>query len=157
MTTLKELTDALKYLGRLDKFAFKMLLFPDATEDYLDDKWSSFQASLVSFLWICSNDKLDLITGWLSSNFKIDLFTMEEEEWVNNVLSANWMTTTIRTNSFVVIVWGSWMRWRLNNWLPIGIEWVLVCVWAIGRNGAEMFHFSLFFFLRSNAPKALPR
>ena len=73
MTTLKELTDALKYLGRLDKFA-------DATEDYLDDKWSSFQASLVSFLWNCSNDKLDLITGWLSSNFKIDLFTMEEEE-----------------------------------------------------------------------------
>jgi len=80
MTTLKELTDALKYLGRLDKFAFKMLLFPDATEDYLDDKWSSFQASLVSFLWSCSSDKLDLITGWLSINHDVDLFTSTMKE-----------------------------------------------------------------------------
>jgi hypothetical protein len=79
MTTLREFTDALKYLGRLTQYEFKMLLFPDATEDYLDHKWSNFQASLVSFLWSCSSDKLDLITGWLLANGYTDIFTMEEE------------------------------------------------------------------------------
>ena len=79
MTTLREFTDALKYLGRLKKFSFKMLLFPDATDNYVDIKWSNFQASLVTFLWSCSPDKLDLITGWLISNGYTDLFTMEDE------------------------------------------------------------------------------
>ncbi len=79
MTTLREFTDALKYLGRLNKFSFKMLLFPDATDNYVDIKWSNFQASLVTFLWSCSPDKLDLITGWLISNGYTDLFTMEDE------------------------------------------------------------------------------
>jgi len=50
MTTLREFADELKYLGRLNKFSFKMLLFPDATEDYLDAKWKHFQDSPLYFL-----------------------------------------------------------------------------------------------------------
>ena len=79
MTTLREFTNELKYLGRLDKFSFKMLLFPDATEDYLNDKWTYFQNSPYYFFCTCSPDKLDLITGWLISNGYTDLFTMEDE------------------------------------------------------------------------------
>lgn len=80
MTTLREFTEALKYLGILNKFSFKMLLFPDDTEDYLDDKWKHFQDSPLYFLWTCSRDKLDLITGWLLTNGYTDIFTMEGEE-----------------------------------------------------------------------------
>ena len=74
MTTLMQFTDAMKYLGRLDKVSFKMLLFPDATEDYLDAKWEMFGKSPLHFFWSCSSDKLDIITGWLSSDFDVDLF-----------------------------------------------------------------------------------
>jgi len=80
MTTLKEFTDALKYIGRLNKFSFKMLLFPDAIEDYLDAKWEMFGKSPLHFLWSCSSDKLELISGWLLANGYTDIFTMEEEQ-----------------------------------------------------------------------------
>ncbi len=83
MTTLREFTDALKYIGRLNKSGFKVLLFPDATEDYLDAKWEMFGKSPLHFLWSCSSDKLELISIWLNfeaSGRQLNIFTQEEEQ-----------------------------------------------------------------------------
>jgi hypothetical protein len=39
---VNKVLEDLKYLGRLDYNTFKSVLFPQATEDYLDEKWLSW-------------------------------------------------------------------------------------------------------------------
>ena len=88
MTTLMEFTNALKYLGTLDRLSFKMLLFPDSTEEYSGRKWEQFQASLISFLWSCSNDKLEIISHWLWTEHGIDFFVEVESAEVKRLRTA---------------------------------------------------------------------
>jgi hypothetical protein len=83
MTTLREFTDALKYLGRLNKSGFKMLLYFGAHDDFVDKQWKHFQDSPLYFLWTLSSDKLNTISIWLNleaSGRQLNIFTQEEEQ-----------------------------------------------------------------------------
>ena len=66
--TLKDITDDLKYLLRLDSRDFQNLLFPDAVDkDYVRNKWLSFVKSPLFFIWSCSEDKLEIISEYIQS------------------------------------------------------------------------------------------
>ena len=55
----------LKYLGRLDYHTFKSVLFPHATEDYLDEKWLLWNKDRLGFLYSCSHDKVRLLCDYI--------------------------------------------------------------------------------------------
>ena len=55
----------LKYLGRLDYNTFKSVLFPHATEDYLDEKWLLWNKDRLGFLYSCSSDKILLLCDYI--------------------------------------------------------------------------------------------
>ena len=54
-----------KYLNRLNKHDFWMLLFPDSIEEYVDNKWDLFQRGIMEFMWSCSIDKLQLLAEYI--------------------------------------------------------------------------------------------
>ncbi len=64
---LKQLTDDLKYLNRMNFREFADTLFPDATPDYLIPKWDLFQTDKLGFIWSCSTDKLRLICEYIKA------------------------------------------------------------------------------------------
>lgn len=55
----------LKYLGRLDYNTFKSVLFPQATEDYLDEKWLLWNKDRLGFMYSCSSDKILLLCDYI--------------------------------------------------------------------------------------------
>jgi len=55
----------LKYLGRLEYITFKNLLFPQATEDYLDEKWLLWNNDRLGFMYSCSSDKIRLLCDYI--------------------------------------------------------------------------------------------
>jgi len=64
---LKDWTDELKYLNRMNLMDFKEWLFPNATDDYLAGKWELFGRDKLGFIWSCSLDKIAKIIeyiGW---------------------------------------------------------------------------------------------
>lgn len=64
---LKDWTDELKYLNRMNLMDFKEWLFPNATDDYLASKWELFGRDKLGFIWSCSLDKIARIIeyiGW---------------------------------------------------------------------------------------------
>ena len=68
--TLKDTTDDLKYLMRLNSREFRHLLFPtfnpdSADLDYIRNKWLLFSESPLRFIWSCSEDKLEIISQYI--------------------------------------------------------------------------------------------
>ena len=62
---LKDLTDELKYLNRMNMMDFKEWFFPNATDDYLAGKWHLFLDDKLGFIWSCSLDKLERIVEYI--------------------------------------------------------------------------------------------
>lgn len=67
---LKDITNDLKYLMRLNSRDFRNLLFPtfnpdSADLDYIRDKWLLFSESPLRFIWSCSDDKLEIISQYI--------------------------------------------------------------------------------------------
>ena len=65
LETLKNITDELVYLDRLNQYDFKELFFPNSTDDYYLPKWSLFCNDKLSFIWSCSLDKLQVIVNYI--------------------------------------------------------------------------------------------
>lgn len=57
--------DDLKYINRMSLRSFEELLFPDAEETYLKQKWDLFRSNPLWFLWGCSYDKLEMICEYV--------------------------------------------------------------------------------------------
>jgi hypothetical protein len=69
MTTLKtmlQITDDMKYLGRLNKEEFSQLLFPHSESTYVNHKWSLFQDDKLEFIWSCSVDKVKILVDFIN-------------------------------------------------------------------------------------------
>lgn len=64
--TMLEVTNDLKYLQRLHKIDFWMLLFPQSHEPYVDRKWELFQNDVIGFIWSCSTDKVKIIVKYIN-------------------------------------------------------------------------------------------
>ena len=64
--TMLEVTNDLKYLQRLHKIDFWMLLFPQSHEPYVDRKWELFQNDVISFIWSCSTDKVQIMVKYIN-------------------------------------------------------------------------------------------
>jgi hypothetical protein len=62
---VNKVLEDLKYLGRLDYNTFKSVLFPQATEDYLDEKWLSWNKDRLGFMYSCSPDKVMLLCDYI--------------------------------------------------------------------------------------------
>tara|TARA_R110002012_G_scaffold9222_2_gene42472 strand:- start:14898 stop:15140 length:243 start_codon:yes stop_codon:yes gene_type:complete len=65
MLQLKEITDDLKYLNRLNREEFRELFFANSTVDYFLPKWDLFCQDKLSFIWSCSLDKLQIIVDYI--------------------------------------------------------------------------------------------
>ncbi len=65
MLQLKEVTDELKYLNRLNKAEFHDLFFPQSNNTYVDRKWDRFNRDKLSFIWGCSLDKLQIVVDYI--------------------------------------------------------------------------------------------
>ena len=61
-------TNGLKGLGNLNYYAFKELLFPDAMDYYVEDKWSLFREDMLRFIWSCSYDRIELIVNYINGD-----------------------------------------------------------------------------------------
>lgn len=48
----------LKYSQRLNKHSFAQLLFPNAVDEYLTEKWLLFREDMLGFLWSCDQERL---------------------------------------------------------------------------------------------------
>lgn len=55
----------LKYLGRLNRYEFEELLFPNSVGDYASNKWLNFRTDLFSFLCSCSDDKILILIQFI--------------------------------------------------------------------------------------------
>ncbi len=69
MTTLETMlqaTDDLKYLNRLNKADFCMLLFYKSEQTYVDRKWELFQEDKLAFIWSCSQDKIQILVDFIN-------------------------------------------------------------------------------------------
>ena len=64
--TVVEVTNGLKALNNLNYVAFKELLFPDALEYYVEDKWALFREDMLRFIWSCSLDKIELLVQYMN-------------------------------------------------------------------------------------------
>jgi hypothetical protein len=64
--TVVEVTNGLKTLNNLNYVAFKELLFPDALEYYVEDKWALFREDMLRFIWSCSLDKIELLVQYIN-------------------------------------------------------------------------------------------
>jgi len=64
--TMLEVTNDMKYLQRLHKIDFWMLLFPHSQEPYVDRKWKLFQHDLIGFIWSCSTDKIQILVKYIN-------------------------------------------------------------------------------------------
>jgi hypothetical protein len=64
--TVVEVTNGLKTLNNLNYVAFKELLFPDALEYYVEDKWALFREDMLRFIWSCSLDKIELLVQYMN-------------------------------------------------------------------------------------------
>lgn len=62
---LKDWTDELKYLNRLDMMEFQKWFFPDATAEYFAGKWRLFNRDKLGFIWSCSMDKLERVIEYI--------------------------------------------------------------------------------------------
>ena len=62
---LKDWTDELKYLNRMNLMDFGYWFFPNATNDYLLDKWELFARDKLGFIWSCSLDKLERVVEYI--------------------------------------------------------------------------------------------
>jgi hypothetical protein len=66
LETTIEVTNGLKTLNNLNYTAFRELLFPDAMDYYVEDKWSLFREDMLRFIWSCSYDRIELIVNYIN-------------------------------------------------------------------------------------------
>ncbi len=65
MLQLKDMTDDLKYLTRLNKTEFHDLFFAGSNFSYVNRKWDIFNRDKMGFIWGCSLDKLQIVVDYI--------------------------------------------------------------------------------------------
>ena len=68
LETTIEVTNGLKTLNNLDYAAFKELLFPNAMDYYVENKWSLFCDDMLEFIWSCSYDRIEVIVNYINGD-----------------------------------------------------------------------------------------
>lgn len=64
---LKQAQNDAKYLNRLNREKFALLLFPGSLDHYVNPKWDLFSKDKLEFMWSCSYDKLQLLADYIDT------------------------------------------------------------------------------------------